>query len=218
MPTGSHGRRSAQSAMFRILEAMVRWLAPLFAFTAEEIWQAMPRQMHVPGGNGDGFAARAASVLYETWYEGLGETQASPDERRWWSGMLAIRETPGRVVEGKRKDGRIGSSLDAKLTIHADPAIVERYGQVADELRFFFIVSDLRLDIGDAPADAVGCELEGANVWVSASVSEAAKCVRCWHHRGDVGADAAHPDLCGRCAENVAAFEGQGAGETRRWF
>jgi isoleucyl-tRNA synthetase len=218
MPTASHGRRSAQSAMFRILEAMVRWLAPLLAFTSEEIWQAMPRQMHMPTEIRGSFTARDASVLYETWYQGLRETQNSPDQRRWWSDLLAIRETAGRVLEGMRKDGRIGSSLDAKLTLHADPAIVERYKQVADELRFFFIVSDLRLDIGEAPADAVLTELEGANVWVSATVSDAPKCVRCWHHRDDVGKHAEHPELCGRCVENVEAFEGKGAGENRRWF
>ncbi|HXE66479.1 MAG TPA: isoleucine--tRNA ligase [Rhodanobacteraceae bacterium] len=218
MPTASHGRRSAQSAMFRILEAMVRWLAPLLAFTSEEIWQAMPRQMHMPTEIRGGFTARDASVLYETWYQGLRETQNNPDQRRWWSDLLAIRETAGRVLEGMRKDGRIGSSLDAKLTLHADPAIVERYKQVADELRFFFIVSDLRLDIGEAPADAVLTELEGANVWVSAEVSTAPKCVRCWHHRDDVGANPAHPELCGRCVENVEASEGKGAGEARRWF
>ena len=222
MPTGSHGRRSAQSAMFRILEAMVRWLAPLFAFTAEEIWQAMPRQMHMatdaPTGTGGSFTVRDASVLFDSWYQGLRETQNSLDQRRWWSDLLAIRETAARVLEGMRKEGRIGSSLDAVLTIHADPAIAERYEQVAGELRFFFIVSDLRLDIGEAPAEAVLTELEGANVWVSASVSEAPKCVRCWHHREDVGSHPGHPELCGRCAENVAAFEGQGAGEARRWF
>jgi isoleucyl-tRNA synthetase len=218
MPTASHGRRSAQSAMFRILEAMVRWLAPLFAFTSEEIWQAMPRQMHMPTEIRGGFTLRDASVLYETWYQGLREAQDSPEQRRWWGDLLAIRDTAARVLEGMRKDGKIGSSLDATLTIHADPAIAERYKQVADELRFFFIVSDLRLDIGDAPADAVLTELEGANVWVSAAVSEAPKCVRCWHHRDDVGRDAGHPELCGRCVVNVAAFEGRGAGEARRWF
>jgi isoleucyl-tRNA synthetase len=222
MPTASHGRRSAQSSMFRILEAMVRWLAPLFAFTAEEIWQAMPRQMHTPTDTlpqtGGSFTARGASVLYESWYRGLREIPDSPDQRRWWSDLLAIRETAGRVLEGMRKDGKIGSSLDATLTLHADPDVVERYKQVADELRFFFIVSDLRLDIGEAPADAVLTELEGANVWVSAAVSDAPKCVRCWHHREDVGTHADHPDLCGRCVENVEAFDGKGAGETRRWF
>ncbi|TAN05429.1 MAG: isoleucine--tRNA ligase [Rhodanobacteraceae bacterium] len=218
MPTGSHGRRSAQSAMFRILESMVRWLAPLFAFTTEEIWQAMPRQMHMPTEIRGGFTTRDASVLYETWYQGLRETQNAPDQRRWWADLLAIRETAARVLEGMRRDGRIGSSLDATLTLHADPAVVERYKQVADELRFFFIVSDLRLDVGEAPADAVLTELEGANVWVSAAVSDAPKCVRCWHHREDVGKHADHPELCGRCVENVAACEGHGAGEVRRWF
>ncbi|HET7931928.1 MAG TPA: isoleucine--tRNA ligase [Rhodanobacteraceae bacterium] len=218
MPTDSHGRRSAQSAMFRILEAMVRWLAPLFAFTSEEIWQAMPRQMHVPTEVRGGFTARDASVLYETWYQGLRETQNTPEQRRWWADLLAIRETAARVLEGMRKDGRIGSSLDATVTIHADPALAERYKQVAGELHFFFIVSDLRLDVGDAPADAVLTELEGANVWVSAAVSDAPKCVRCWHHRVDVGQHAGHPELCGRCVENVAAFEGHGAGEARHWF
>jgi isoleucyl-tRNA synthetase len=218
MPTASHGRRSAQSAMYRILEAMVRWLAPLFAFTAEEIWQAMPRQVHVPAAAADGFAARDASVLYETWYGGLADVQGSPEQRRWWSDLLAIRETAARVLEGMRKDGRIGSSLDATFTIHADESVVERYRHVADELRFFFIVSDLRLDVGEAPADAVLTELEGANVWVSAAVSAAPKCVRCWHHRDDVGQHAGHPELCGRCVGNVEAFEGTGTGEDRRWF
>ncbi len=218
MPTGSHGRRSAQSAMFRILEAMVRWLAPLFAFTSEEIWQAMPRQMHMPSEIRGSFTVRDESVLFASWYQGLRETQNGPDQRRWWSDLLAIRDAAARVLEGMRKDGKIGSSLDATLTIHADPAIAQRYRQVAEELRFFFIVSELRLDVGDAPADAVRCELEGANVRVSAAVSETTKCVRCWHHRDDVGVNAEHPDLCGRCAENVAAFEGQGPGETRRWF
>ncbi|HEX5960112.1 MAG TPA: isoleucine--tRNA ligase [Rhodanobacteraceae bacterium] len=218
MPTDSHGRRSAQSAMFRILEAMVRWLAPLFAFTSEEIWQQMPRHMHMPTEVRGGFTVRDASVLFETWYQGLRETQNTPDQRRWWGDLLAIRETAARVLEGMRKQGRIGSSLDAVLTLHADPAIVERYRQVAGELRFFFIVSDLRLDVGEAPADAVLTELEGANVWVSAAVSGAPKCVRCWHHREDVGQHAEHPELCGRCVTNVAACGGHGAGEARRWF
>ncbi len=218
MPAASHGRRSAQSAMFRILEAMVRWLAPLLAFTSEEIWQAMPPQMHMPTEIRGGFTVRDSSVLFETWYQGLRETGNGDDQRRWWSDLLAIRETAARVLEGMRKEGRIGSSLDAALTIHADASIVERYRQVADELRFFFIVSDLRLDLGEAPADAVLTELEGANVWVSAAVSPAPKCIRCWHHREDVGTNTEHPGLCSRCVGNVAACEGHGAGEARRWF
>jgi len=215
MPVDSLGRRSAQSAMYRILEAMVRWLAPLLAFTSEEIWQHMPRATMLDGKA----VERDESVLFHTWYDGLAASQGSPEQRRWWSDLLTIREAASRVLEGMRKDGKIGSSLDANIVVHADESIVERYREVADELRFFFIVSDLRLDRGGAqPPDAVLSELEGADAYVSASVSDAPKCVRCWHHRDDVGAHSEHPELCGRCVENVAAIEGRGEGETRRWF
>ena len=201
MPTDSHGRRSAQSAMYRIAEALVRWLAPILAFTVEEIWQALPGR-------------RGESVLLETWYDGLAATQASLEQRRWWSDLLAIRDTAARVLEGMRKDGQIGAALEAKLAIHADEATVARYAPAMDELRFFFITSDVRLgQAGGQPDDAVLTELEGAEVWVSATVSEAAKCVRCWHRRDDVGQHADHPELCGRCVSNV-----EGPGEVRLWF
>ncbi|KRE89611.1 isoleucine--tRNA ligase [Frateuria sp. Soil773] len=201
MPTDSHGRRSAQSAMYRIAEALVRWLAPILSFTAEEVWQALPGE-------------RGESVLFETWYEGLAATQGSPEQRRWWADLLAIRDSAARVLEGMRKAERIGAALEAKLAIHADEATVARYAPAIDELRFFFITSDVRLDkAGGQPEDAVLTELEGADVWTSATVSEAAKCVRCWHRREDVGSHAAHPELCGRCVSNV-----EGPGETRRWF
>ena len=201
MPTDSRGRRSAQSAMFRIAEALVRWLAPVLSFTAEEIWKALPGE-------------RGESVLFETWYEGLAATQGSPEQRRYWSDLLAIRDTASRVLEGMRKAEQIGASLEAKLAIHADPALVSRYAPAAEELRFFFITSDVRLDVaGGQPETAVLSELEGADVWVSAVVSDAAKCVRCWHRRDDVGQHAHHPELCGRCVSNV-----DGPGEDRRWF
>jgi isoleucyl-tRNA synthetase len=201
MPTDSRGRRSAQSAMYRIAEALVRWLAPVLSFTAEEIWQQLP------GERGD-------SVLFETWYDGLAATQNSPEQRRYWTDLLAIRDSASRVLEGMRKAEQIGAALEAKLAIHADEAAVARYAPAVDELRFFFITSDVRLDVaGGQPESAVLTELEGADVWVSATVSEAAKCVRCWHRRDDVGSHAEHPELCGRCIGNI-----EGRGEERRWF
>jgi len=201
MPTDSHGRRSAQSAMYRIAEALVRWLAPILSFTAEEVWQSLPGQ-------------HSESVLFETWYDGLAATQGSPEQRRYWSDLLAIRDTASRVLEGMRKAEQIGAALEAKLAIHADAATVARYAPAADELRFFFITSELRLDLaGGQPDSAVLIELEGADVWVSATVSEAPKCVRCWHRREDVGTHAEHPELCSRCVSNV-----EGPGEVRRWF
>jgi len=201
MPTDSHGRRSAQSAMYRIAEALVRWLAPVLSFTAEEIWQQLPGE-------------RSDSVLFETWFDGLSAAQASPDQRRYWAELLAIRDTASRVLEGMRKAEQIGAALEAKLVIHADEATRARFAEAADELRFFFIVSDLHFaPLNERPDNAAKVELDGAEVWVSASVSSAAKCVRCWHRRDDVGSHAEHPELCGRCIGNV-----EGPGEDRRWF
>ncbi|MEO8779648.1 MAG: isoleucine--tRNA ligase [Rhodanobacter sp.] len=201
MPAGSHGRRSAQSAMYRIAEALVRWLAPVLSFTAEEIWQALP------GGHGE-------SVLFETWYDGLAACQGSPQQRRYWGDLLAMRDTASHVLEGMRKAEQIGAALEAKLVIHADAALQARYAESADELRFFFITSGLTLaPLTPRPDDAVRVQLEDAEAWVSASVSDAAKCVRCWHRRDDVGSHAEHPELCGRCVGNV-----EGPGENRRWF
>jgi len=206
MPTDSRGRRSAQSAMYRIVEAMVRWIAPVLSFTAEEIWPLIP-------------GARGESVLFETWYEGLDALQGTPEQRRFWSDLLAIRAAASRLLEGMRATGAIGASLQADLVVHADEALRARYAGVADELRFFFITSALELaDLAVQPdpaerGDVQGVEIEGAKAWVSARPSSAAKCIRCWHYRPDVGLHAEHPEICGRCVENV-----DGPGEDRRWF
>jgi isoleucyl-tRNA synthetase len=200
MPTESLGRRSAQSAMYRIAEAMVRWIAPMLSFTAEEIWQ------HLPG-------TRSESVLFETFYEGL-DVRQDAETRAWWSKLLTIRETASRVLEGMRKAGQIGASLDATLTLHADLPTQSALAESADELRFFFITSDVTLaPLEGRPANAEKVELEEGEVYVSAAVTDWAKCIRCWQHRADVGHDPAHPEICGRCVENVA-----GQGEDRRWF
>ncbi|MCE5232207.1 MAG: isoleucine--tRNA ligase [Mizugakiibacter sp.] len=201
MPTDSRGRRSAQSAMYRILEAMVRWLAPILAFTSEEIWR------HMPGTRGE-------SVLFETWYDGLAATQATPERRRYWADLLALREGASKALEDMRKAGALGASLEAEVTVYADAALRARYAEVGDELRFFFITSALSLaDAAAKPADAARVALQDGEAWIAASTSAAPKCVRCWHHRADVGTHADHPELCGRCVENVA-----GSGEARCWF
>src|SRR5690606_17001587 len=139
--------------------------------------------------------------------------QGSPGQRRWWADLLSIREAAARVLEGMRKDGRIGASLEAKLAIHADPALVERYASAQEELRFFFITSEATLAPLAPRPDEAEVELAGGEAWVAATASEAAKCVRCWHRRPDVGSHPEHPELCGRCVGNVA-----GPGEARRWF
>ena len=206
MPLDSHGRRSAQSAMYRVVEALVRWIAPVLAFTAEEIWPLIPGQ-------------RGESVLFETWYDGLAATQGTPEQRRFWADLLAIRSAASRLLEGMRASGAIGASLQAEVVVHADAATCARFAEVADELRFFFITSELVLaDLAVQPdpgerTDVQGVEIEGARVWVAARPSDARKCIRCWHYRADVGRHAGHADICGRCVDNV-----DGTGEKRQWF
>ncbi len=199
MPIDSIGRRSAQSAMFHILEALVRWLAPITSFTAEEIWPLLPGE-------------RGESVLFETWYEGLTALQATPEQRKSWNELLEIRTAASKVLEGMRTAGSIGASLQAEVTLYLDAAMRARHSASADELRFFFITSELTIaDSADKPSDAI--RVEGLEAWIIAKPSSAAKCVRCWHYRDDVGSHADDPELCGRCVDNI-----EGQGEIRRWF
>ncbi|MBS0557192.1 MAG: isoleucine--tRNA ligase [Proteobacteria bacterium] len=202
MQENSHGRRSAQSAMYRILEALVRWIAPVLSFTAEEIWQQMPGQ-------------RDESVLFETWYAGLDAPHASAHQRKFWSDLIAIREGVAKLLEGMRGAGQIGSGLDAELTLYVDAGWRERLHTFGDELRFFFLVSDVKLaDVALAPESAQVAVLDDAAVRVTARVSENVKCIRCWHHREDVGTHADHPEICGRCVDNLPGNRG----EARRFF
>ncbi len=193
----SLARRSCQSAMFHIVEAMVRWLAPVLSFTAEEIWQ------HIPG-------ERTESVFTATWYEGL-FALAGDDrfDRSFWDQAIAARAAVGPALEAARKADRIGSSLDAELDLYCDDALGALLARLGDELRFLLIVSDVRLHpMAEQPDTAVDTELAGLAVRVNSSRHP--KCVRCWHHRPDVGAHPDHRELCGRCVENV-----EGGGEQR---
>src|SRR5581483_4800943 len=200
MQVNSHGRRSAQSAMYRILEALVRWLAPILAFTAEEIWQFLP------GSTDRG--ARSESVLFETWYAGLEAAQGSAEQRAFWSDLLAVRGELGKSLEQLRQRGDIGSSLDAEVDLFVPPEWLTRYAPTGEELRFFFITSAARVHPQKAaPADAAEAAVESATGRLQFKFvvrpSENRKCIRCWHHRPDVGVDPGHPDICGRCVTNV---------------
>ena len=212
MPTNSHGRRSAQSAMYRIVEAMARWLAPILSFTAEEIWQAMP----APVG-----AKRPDSPLFATWYDGLAPLPAGAAlDNDGFERLLQLRSAVARLLEGMRNEGQVGSSLQARVSIGLPAERLAAWRELADELRFFFITSTLELVEADQldPADEVRLE-DGSTVRIRAVASSDDKCVRCWHYRADVGSHADHPQLCGRCVGNVAAVvSGEGGGEQRRYF
>jgi isoleucyl-tRNA synthetase len=195
LPRDHVARRSAQTAMLHILEALVRWLAPVCSFTAEEIWAEMDGE-------------REDSVMLSTWYEGL--APASEEQREFWSSLRAVREAVGPHLEALRRAKEIGSSLAAEITLEADGVLAERLAEVGDELRFIFITSDVHL--GPAGEGAQQAEIAGQTLRFSVRPTEHPKCVRCWHHRDSVGVVTEHPELCGRCVENV-----DGTGEARRW-
>jgi isoleucyl-tRNA synthetase len=209
MQADSRGRRSAQSAMYRVLEALVRWLAPILSFTAEEIWKFLPPRTER--------GPRGESVMFETWYDGLEAAQASPQQRVFWSDLLAVRRELGKRLEQLRQERAIGASLDAEVDLFVPEQWLQRYQSVRDELRFFFITSALNLESDErAPADATLVTLETASgptqIHFRVRPSEQRKCIRCWHHRPDVGVQPAHPDLCARCVTNV-----DGPGEQRKF-
>lgn len=190
MGADSRGRRSAQSAMYRVAEAFVRWIAPILTFTADELWGYLPGE-------------HAGNVLFATWYDGLAPLPAdaalSPAD---FEQLLALREQVAKVLEPMRANGVIGAALDAEITVAADAATAARWQPLAEELRFLFISGDVTV----TPATT-------EDIFVSAQPTSKPKCVRCWHHRDDVGADPRHPELCGRCVSNI-----EGPGEDRRWF
>ncbi|MHB8536016.1 MAG: isoleucine--tRNA ligase [Sulfuricaulis sp.] len=195
MPTNSRGRRSAQTAMFHILEALVRWLSPVLSFTAEEIWR------HMPG-------RRDESVFLETWYTPPVLPEGAVDST-FWNDVIAVRQAVAKEMEKLRVAGDIGSGLDAEVDLYCDAKRRERLLRLGDELRFVFIASYVRVHIlEDKPPEAVETEIKGLCVQVVASAHP--KCIRCWHHREDVGLNPEHPQICARCVQNVT-----GPGEAR---
>ena len=185
---GSHARRSAQTALFHIAHAMLRWMAPFLSFTAEEAWTI--------------FGAKGSPSIFVETYS---------DTRSWgdaallakWSRIASVRAESNRKIESLRADGRLGSSLQAEVTVKAGPATVDLLGSLGDDLRFVLISSAAHVQPLAAAADA-------NEFFVEAGPIAAPKCERCWHYRADVGHDAAHPGLCGRCTANLF-----GAGEPR---
>ena len=190
-------RRSAQTALFHLAEALCRWIAPILSFTAEEIWENLP-------------GTRGASVFLSQWYDGLPKSGDS-EERAFWSEMMGVRQQVNKALELARAQGALKGSLDASVTLFAEPALAARLHSLREELRFVLITSEARVaDWSEAPEGAMDAEDMPLRVVAEASGSE--KCERCWHRREDVGTHAAHPTLCGRCVTNI-----DGDGEVRQF-
>jgi len=199
MQADSVGRRSAQTAMYLITEALVRWITPVLSFTSDEIWQHMP---------GD----RSNSVFTTSYFDGL---YAIDDNsvlgNKAWDSIVDTRNAVTKALEVLRADKQIGGGLDASITLYCDGDLAQTLGQLGDELRFVFITSDAAIKpFAEKPEDAPVVSIQDASLAISATKTAAEKCVRCWHRRDDIGSDNAHSELCTRCAAN--AF---GSGEQR---
>jgi isoleucyl-tRNA synthetase len=183
----SLARRSAQTALWTITQAMLRWMAPFLSFTAEEAWAVL-------GAEGKTPAATKLSIFMDG-YVALN----APDESllRKWARIREIRELVNKDIEVLRADGKLGASLQAEVTLTAAEDDYAMLASLGADLKFVFITSAITLVAGDALS-------------TRASVTNSTKCERCWHYTDDVGADAAHPTICGRCVSNLT-----GAGETR---
>ncbi len=194
----SVARRSCQTALYHIAEALVRWVAPILAFTAEEIWQFLPGE-------------RNESVMLNTWYAGLSELPADCElDRAFWDDVMAVKAAVNKELENLRAAKAIGGNLQAEVTLFVDDELSAKLAKLGDELRFVLITSAAQLaPLSAADADAVATDNAGLKLKIVKSAH--AKCGRCWHHRADVGSHAAHPELCGRCIENI-----DGAGEVRQ--
>ena len=192
-------RRSAQTAMYHVIEALARWLAPITSYTADEIWQ------YIPGDRSD-------SIFLETWYDKLFELDENDKMGRdFWDQIIQVRTAVSKEVEQVRSKGNIGSSLNAKVELYCNEAYFSSLSLLSNELRFIFITSGASLaDEKSCPEDAIQTEIEGIQLKVTASEDE--KCVRCWHQTSDVGTHSEHPELCGRCVTNI-----DGEGEVRQF-
>jgi isoleucyl-tRNA synthetase len=190
-------RRSAQTVMFHIAESMVRWLAPILSFTAEEAWR------HLPG-------ERPESVFHATWHQ----LPEAPADALDWQGLLGLRADVTRELEKLRDTGAIGAPLEARVEVYCTSAAYPRLAALGPELRFLLITSHADVhECAAPPPQAVPAPNAAASgVWIVLAPTQEPKCVRCWQRRADVGADSRHPQLCLRCVSNV-----EGPGERREF-
>ncbi|WP_323847368.1 isoleucine--tRNA ligase [Microbulbifer magnicolonia] len=193
----SVARRSAQTALYHIVQAFTRWIAPILSFTAEELWQ------FIPGERGD-------SVFVEEWYPLPKLPQDMRKGADYWETIAEVKTAVNKVLEEQRAAGNIGGSLQAAVTLYADDDLREKLAELEDELRFVLICSSTSVQRLSDAAGAHATELAGLKVDVRKV--DHPKCARCWHYRADVGANEQYPEICSRCVDNVA-----GVGEERHY-
>jgi isoleucyl-tRNA synthetase len=187
----SRARRSAQTALWHITASLLRLMAPVLSFTAEEAWAVFGGKKEA-GGAGD-------SIFFHIWHT-LPHVEGAEALLARWAKLRELRAPVRKEIEALRIAGKVGSSLQAELDLHAGGEDYELLASLGEDLKFVMLTSAVRLD--RAP--------QGAPLRIEVAPSAHAKCERCWHYRADVGAEPAHPEICGRCSSNLF-----GAGEAR---
>jgi isoleucyl-tRNA synthetase len=186
----SHARRAAQSALHHITHCMMRLMAPILSFTANEIWQTLELDAD-------------KTVFEDVWYE-LPMHELTLERIEAWQVLLKIRAMTMKEIELLRSEGKVGSSLQAEITINVNSPTYSAIQDFAQDLYFVMITSKATLQ--EIP------EFDSSEMGVSVQASTNKKCDRCWHYRADVGSDAEHSHICGRCVSNLF-----GAGEHRKY-
>lgn len=198
MPTNSRGRRSAQTALFHIAHAMVRWMAPILSFTAEEIWRYLPHEDQ-------------DSVMLTTWYDQFPKIIADPSfNSSFWETIQQVRNAVYKEIENMRQSGELGSQLEAEVTLYCDHDLKKQLDLIQDELRFVLITSYTEVREDHKEENLVMTEVPGLRLHIHATSNE--KCARCWHRCSDVNQNKDYPGLCGRCIDNIF-----GEGEIRKY-
>ena len=197
--TNSLARRSTQTALFHIIEALTRWLAPILSFTAEEIW------MHIPG-------KRNESVFLNTWYTALPALEKNAVMNQlYWEKIRLIRDAVNKELENQRNTGQLGSPLEGAVYLYCTPELKTQLEKLENELRFVLITSRVEIHLENSRgSDAVTTDIPG--LWLKVEKLNFAKCERCWHRCEEIGENPAHITLCARCIENI-----DGTGEVRKY-
>src|SRR3990167_3583366 len=185
--TVSLARRSAQTALYCVCEALVRWFAPILSFTADEIWHYMPGK-------------REESVFYTTWYENFPTFSSHELDDTYWQEVMQVRDAVNQVIEKLRAEGKLGSNLEAEVSLYAEESLFKKLDKIGSELRFVLITSSAKIYSLAEDKEAIATEIPGLKVKVSASSYQ--KCERCWHRLVEVGKYQEAPTLCLRCITN----------------
>jgi isoleucyl-tRNA synthetase len=187
--TNNPARRSAQTAMYHIVHALTRWLAPILSYTAEEIWE------HLPG-------KKEPSVFMSEWVADLPRLPANHAMGNdFWQTMMQVRNNVNKALEGLRTQGQIGAPLEANVTLYAQGDLLQQLMSLKDELRFVLITSSAKVLPYEQTVDLITTDMK--DLWLKIVPSTDPKCVRCWHLRPDVNQNPDYPEICGRCVENV---------------